>query len=243
MSISDIKIKIVSKVLFSYFRIITIRYILPREILMSTTANLGAVACKLLDLLFDYGLEESPILFHIFSNNGCTVYGHVLDCLLSREDNYKKYQCLQIRGCIIDSAPGKSNLYRGAMAITTTLTPRPVFRWFAYYGVLISLFVGYFLRSFLSSLRVIQRKSQIHEILKYDTSDWPQLFMYSKMDKIISYRDIEEVIAYRRSMGRDVDAICWENSEHVAHFRQHEKAYKEQCYLFVEKCLETELRA
>lgn len=219
---------------------ITIRYILPRELLVSKSANLGAVACKLLDLLFDYGLEESPVLFHVFSNNGGTLYSHVLDCLSTGADSYRKYQLLQIRGCIIDSAPGRQNLYRGALAITTNLTIRPMFRWFAYYGVLISLFVGYFVRLFLSRLKMIQCRSEIIDIMKCDTSDWPQMYMYSRSDKIIKHSDIEEVIAYRRAAGRDVSAICWENSEHVAHFRLHQEAYTEQCYIFVDKCLNNE---
>lgn len=43
--------------------------------------KLDDVACKILDLLKDYSIEENPVMFHIFSNNGSHLYADIVKVL------------------------------------------------------------------------------------------------------------------------------------------------------------------
>ena len=68
----------------------------------------------------------------------------------------------------------------------------------------------------------------------------PQLFLYSKADKLIDYRDVDYIIDVRRSKDVLVMSLCWEDSEHVSHLRQHRETYMKQCHDFLDLCLSAE---
>uniref|UniRef100_A0A672UQH6 Transmembrane protein 53 n=1 Tax=Strigops habroptila TaxID=2489341 RepID=A0A672UQH6_STRHB len=87
-----------------------IRYTAPwRMIFFSETCgirSLQAPAKRLLELLFDYSIENRPILFHVFSNGGVMLYRYILEMLHS----HKPFKDLKVAGTIFDSAPGRRNL-------------------------------------------------------------------------------------------------------------------------------------
>ena len=68
------------------FRCITIRYILPKDVVFFKPEKLYDVAGKVLDLLKDYSIEDNPVLFHIFSNNGSHVYADIVKVLTSGDE-------------------------------------------------------------------------------------------------------------------------------------------------------------
>ena len=63
---------------------------------------------------------------------------------------------------------------------------------------------------------------------------WPELFLYSKADKVVAHHDVEDMIERRKSMGVHVDSVCWEGSDHVTHLRQYPEAYKKACWEFLD---------
>ena len=53
---------------------VTIRYTAPDEYVFLEQERVRPLARKLLDLVEEMSLENSPVFFHSFSNGGCVVY-------------------------------------------------------------------------------------------------------------------------------------------------------------------------
>ena len=53
---------------------VTIRYTAPDEYVFLEQERVRPLARKLLDLVEEMSLENSPVIFHSFSNGGCVVY-------------------------------------------------------------------------------------------------------------------------------------------------------------------------
>jgi hypothetical protein len=69
-----------------------------------------------------------------------------------------------------------------------------------------------------------------------DPMTCPQLFLYSKSDRVILDRDVEEAANRREERGVTVKRLCWEDSSHVAHFRIHPEVYTHTCQDFAHAC-------
>ena len=70
------------------FRCITISYTAPKNVAFFNHWKLRDIACKVLDLLEDYYVQDNPILFHIFSNNGSYVYHSLVQVLAGGDKRY-----------------------------------------------------------------------------------------------------------------------------------------------------------
>ncbi|XP_078417206.1 transmembrane protein 53 [Cetorhinus maximus] len=215
---------------------IVLRYTVPwRQIFFPGTfsKNLHCTARKLLDLLFDIGIEEHPIMFHVFSNGGCMLYRHVVELQCNKTETY--FTKLNVIGTIFDSAPGNRNLQGGIRALYTVLGPSvsvfvkciaiPAF-------VLIVLLktVLYPVTQFVSL--------SCYDALKVDPSRWPQLFLYSKADKVILHKDIEAMIKVRKLLNIQVQCVDFNTSQHVSHFREFPDEYSTKCISFLKECVQ-----
>lgn len=195
------------------------------------------LATKLLDLIKDFNLEANPIFFHIFSNNGSFMYTEITRVLTSPGNKYKN---LQVKGVIIDSAPGKRRVLRAAWAFAIASGQRGFARYVAYIGMIFYLL---FLRVCLYIKMFFQTSGSanphyVYEEIKEDKTRWPQLFIFSKADKIIPPSDIMEIAEYRKEeFGVLVETLQYEDSDHVAHFKDHPESYTVQCYAFLDTCL------
>uniref|UniRef100_A0A8K9XWT2 Transmembrane protein 53 n=1 Tax=Oncorhynchus mykiss TaxID=8022 RepID=A0A8K9XWT2_ONCMY len=58
-------------------------------------------ALKLLEILYDYEVENSPIFFHVFGTGGFMLYRYIVELLHS----HKQFSTLCIVGAVVDSAP------------------------------------------------------------------------------------------------------------------------------------------
>ena len=83
-------------------------------------------------------------------------------------------------------------------------------------------------------------RTQVWNDIAKDPARWPQLFLYSTTDDVISSFDVEDCIGHRRQRGVDVRSQCWSDSPHVQHLRHHREAYMIQCYQFLDDCLGNE---
>ncbi|XP_038650160.1 transmembrane protein 53 [Scyliorhinus canicula] len=215
---------------------IALRYISPwRQIFFPGTfdRNLHYTARKLLDLLFDIGIEEHPILFHVFSNGGCMLYRHIVELLCNKTETY--FNKLNVVGTIFDSAPGNRNLQGGIRALYTVLGSStnvfvkciaiPAFILFVFLKVVL-----YPVTQFISL--------SCYDALKVDPSRWPQLFFYSKSDKIIPYKDIETMIKVRKLLDIQVQSVDFNTSQHVSHFREFPDEYSAKCIGFLKDCVQ-----
>ena len=222
-----------------FFRCITIQYIPPTDVSYLNPKLMTNLSTKLLDLIKDFNLEANPIFFHIFSNNGSFMYTEITKVLISPGNKYKN---LQVKGAIIDSAPGKRRILRASWAFAIASGKRGFARYIAFFGMIFYLI---YLRVYLFFTMFFQgtdlaNPNHVYNNIKEDKTRWPQLFIFSKADKVIPASDIVEIADYRREMfGVAVDTLQFQDSDHVAHFKDHPESYTVQCNAFLEKCLKS----
>ncbi|CAC5399133.1 Transmembrane protein 53 [Mytilus coruscus] len=216
---------------------ISIRYIAPTNVTYFNPAELRNIAVKLLDLIPDYSLEDNPVFFHVFSNNGCFVYSQISDILCSGE--HERFNSLKIKGCILDSAPGKRRITRAAYAFALASGKTGLFLHTTYIYILIYLFLtaiktmicsAYYGKNYAGSPHTLYGR------MKDDKSRWPQLFLCSKVDKVIPYTDSEEVMKYRSEVLKvSTELQCWDDSDHCQHLVKYRESYIANCYRFIDK--------
>ena len=199
--------------------------------------ELRIISKKLLDLIPDYSLEENPVFFHVFSNNGSFVYSQISDILLSGE--HKKFNCLKVKGCIIDSAPGKRRITKAAYAFAlasgkTGLYLHGVFIYIIFYLFFTAIYAS--ICSLFYGKNYAGTPHTLYGRMKEDKSRWPQLYLFSKADKIIPYTDSEEVLKYRSEVLKvQVECQCFDDSDHCSHLRKYRESYIANCYRFIDK--------
>lgn len=54
---------------------------------------------------------------------------------------------------------------------------------------------------------------------------FPMLFLYSKEDRLMPYKDVEQFASTRESLGTKVTVRCFDGSAHVSHFLKYPKEY------------------
>ncbi|KAM4722936.1 transmembrane protein 53 [Rhinophrynus dorsalis] len=194
-------------------------------------SSLREEAKKLLELLFDYDIEKSPILFHVFSNGGFMLYRYIVELLHSQPQLSK----LHVVGTIFDSAPGNRNVSGSMRALDTILKPNThnVVRFLALAAFALMVIV---LRILLYPLTRFLHENH-YDAMKKDPSRWPQLYLYSRADPIISYLDVESMIAARRRRCLPTEFLDFEKSEHVCHYRRYPQRYTEICVSFLRDCV------
>lgn len=217
-----------------FCRLITLTFIVPPRKLFLQTRELSGVAQGLMDVLVKNNFIDNHIVFHVFSNGGCLVYTQLIHLLNMPDSPFRDR--LHVRGVIFDSAPGKKRILQATKAFMLTVQA----------NVVIRFILGFFLLVYLMIMQVVSKLVPGRGFLLYknvmeDPTSCPQLFLYSKADKIILSEDVEEMITARKERGFDVKSICWDDSEHVSHFRSHPEIYTKTCQEFVASCLDSQL--
>ncbi|NP_001086490.1 transmembrane protein 53-B [Xenopus laevis] len=194
-------------------------------------SSLREDAKKLLELLFDYEIEKSPILFHVFSNGGFMLYRYIVELLHS----HCRLNKLHVVGTIFDSAPGNRNVIGSVRALDTILrtSTNNAIRFLALAAFAIMVII---LRIVLYPVTKFLHENH-YDAMKKDSSRWPQLYLYSRADPIISYIDVESMIAARRRCCLPTEALDFGKSEHVSHFRRFPHRYSEMCTSFLRDCV------
>ncbi|CAI9546265.1 unnamed protein product [Staurois parvus] len=193
--------------------------------------HLREEAKKLLDLLFDYEVEVNPVLFHVFSNGGFMLYRYITELLHSDA----KMRALQVVGAAFDSAPGNRNVYGSVQALNTILRPR-IGRPLRYLVLAAFAIMVFVLRIVLYPMTRFLHENH-YDAMKRDPSLWPQLYLYSRADRIISYRDVETVVTARRQRRLPTDSVDFQKSEHVSHYRRYPERYSSACVTFLTDCI------
>lgn len=216
---------------------ITIRYSAPGEYILFDPEKIRPLASKLLDLVSEMSLESSPIFFHCFSNSGATVY----QCMVEAMANEKQYEGMaeRVMGQVFDSAPGKrtansfinafSYVWPGKNFLFRYFVPRIMLLYaiaLSIYHSMAAHFTGKILQPFC------------YDYILNEKIVRPLLFIYSKTDKVLPASDIDAVADAREKNGCEVVRVCYDDSEHVDHLRQHRETYINNIDGFVRKCLE-----
>ncbi|KAM9495017.1 transmembrane protein 53-like [Clarias gariepinus] len=100
---------------------VTVRYTAPLKTVFISESfgykGLYNTAPKLLEILYDYEVENNPIFFHVFSNGGFMLYRYMVEILQS----HKQCSSLYVVGLVMDSTPGNQNILGTLRALKTTL--------------------------------------------------------------------------------------------------------------------------
>ena len=194
----------------------------------------------MLELITELSLDDNPILFHVFSNAGGMVY-HQISRLLCA-GTVEEFRHVDVIGCIFDSCPTEKSIIVSTRAFVVSL-PYPC--WMRYILGFIFLVYMFVIHSgtILKDLFRVKSKFDPSDYWHYmldEPSRWPQMYLYSKADKIVNYKYVEQVVDHRMKLGVDVTSHCYENSEHVAHLRKYRESYINLCTSFLQRCLDKE---
>lgn len=154
----------------------TIRYTAPKSRVFTHPDSLADISRKLLELLFDLGLDENPIFFHAFSNGGAFIYRHCLEMMVKGENS--DFRNLKLAGSVLDSAPCDPSPWTAMKAMFHSRNNTPLLAviflmcMFAVMAILDLILPSKFRRA--SSL------STFLESIAESPSKRPQLFLYSK---------------------------------------------------------------
>ncbi|NWT35086.1 TM53B protein, partial [Cardinalis cardinalis] len=211
-----------------------IRYTAPwRMIFFSETFGIRSLqtpARRLLELLFDYRVENRPVLFHVFSNGGVMLYRYILEAL----HTHTPFQSLRVAGAIFDSAPGRRNLRGALRALATVLASTNVL--LKYLLLFAFATTAIVLRVLLYPLTRFLHESHFDALLKAP-SRWPELYLYSQADVIIKASEIELMASAREQLGVPVKAVDFSDSPHVSHMRVYPTYYRSLCTTFLADCV------
>ncbi|KFH43894.1 hypothetical protein ACRE_053120 [Hapsidospora chrysogenum ATCC 11550] len=172
--------------------------------------------------------EGAPrrILAHAMSNTGAVNYAATLNGFRELYNAPLPHQLFSM-----DSTPGSTDLtvnnvvrWSRAMSLGTA----GFFPWpFVVTQSIFAIFL--FIKGNLDGLRGIESpggwswKAANNEA--YETREARKLYMYSKEDDLIYWKDIESHAAETRSLGWQADVEVFEGSGHVGHMRMHGEQY------------------
>uniref|UniRef100_A0A1I7ZEU4 Transmembrane protein 53 n=1 Tax=Steinernema glaseri TaxID=37863 RepID=A0A1I7ZEU4_9BILA len=208
---------------------------------VTTFASYRAIALEVYEKNFEDYEPSRPIVFHLFSMNGCSLFAALWDLLetVSNGADIKK----QTRGIIFDSSPANVLPWQGANAVSVATLPP------SNYGAFLRQTFRVFLATVFSLHRLTiwlrsQWESNVYEhnfsyfrLRSMDDLPCRQLFLYSKNDEICAAESIEEFIACSvQKHPSTTESKCWFNSPHCQHLRSHRDEYCQLCRRFASDC-------
>ncbi|TQS35092.1 hypothetical protein Golomagni_04498 [Golovinomyces magnicellulatus] len=155
-----------------------------------------------LDICYDLKKDEK-VLIHLMSNGGMRTCGYILN-------KFKEHtgRLLPIGAVVIDSAPGKATWNSSVRAFSFSSFKHPVM-----------IFLRYCLIYFLFSIycnTVAQDRTDLKDPEIFDRKAM-RLYIYSKSDQIVDWKDVEEHAAESKDAGYQVSCEEFSTSGHAGH--------------------------
>jgi hypothetical protein len=173
------------------------------------------------------GNEKERVLVHAMSNTGAIFTASTVVAYQRRHGTDKPFPHQLL---VLDSTPGslefrsQDSRWARAMAVgTAKIFPWPyVITYGLWYAFLWGVYLWQILTGSVSSGvwadRIVNDKSCV-------ATDSSRVYLYSKEDEIIGYKDLEENVAHAKTLGYSVDLEMFEGSSHVGHMRLHPEQY------------------
>ncbi|KAJ5657022.1 hypothetical protein N7507_008972 [Penicillium longicatenatum] len=173
------------------------------------------------------GLEEERVLLHAMSNTGGIFLAAAFVAYQQRHGADKK---LPHQLLVCDSTPGGLNFasqvgrWSRALAVSSAkYFPWPFFiTQGLWYGFLWGNWAWERLRGLEPSGVWATRVCMDQDICAIDPT---RLYLYSKEDEIIFWKDLEESVANVKAAGFPIELEMFEGSPHVGHMRMHPEQY------------------
>lgn len=177
-------------------------------------------AYEFLNLLVQLKLTDSQLLFHFFSNaSGFIIYQHVLN-ELKKQDSLYEFVGRNQSGVIFDSTPGwpPSEFFQFSNSVYT-LMPQKGVKEYTLAVLFVLFFKGYCFFQFGNDYY-----SKFFQTLLNDQRDnIPTLFVYSKIDKLVAFYNIEQFIKERKSKLPNlyIKSVSFDDAEHVMIYQKY----------------------
>uniref|UniRef100_A0A914WY02 Transmembrane protein 53 n=1 Tax=Plectus sambesii TaxID=2011161 RepID=A0A914WY02_9BILA len=221
----------------------TVRYTTPLHKVRAQGGYSG-FALHVYEAFADLHAEDRPIVFHVFSMNGCSLFSSLWDLLDSVDDGIAVKA--RVKGLVFDSCPAHTSSWQSANAISFATMPPPTYSdsiRFLYRCLLAAYFLTRRAQVWIQSWwdpRAYAKQSAYYRMMEYADLPKDQLYLYSKADDICTYESIEEFRATQVVTGARIDAICWPDSPHVDHGRKYPEEYSNACIAFLRKVVRGE---
>ena len=193
------------------------------------SSKVKTISMYIMDLLRQLTSDGNPVFLYSLSSGGCTVYYHIAKALKMPESQH--FDAFQVVGAIFDSCPVR-NTREGIHRLQISVTERvknAVVRNLIWYTVGAAMpFV----------VRLDPLLKTLFEELQVITLNCPELYFYSKADKLALYQDIDNFIAQRKSQGLTVLNKRWDDPPHVSHYVKYPEEYRQLLEQFLNICLE-----
>lgn len=214
---------------------VTVRYTAPLKTVFISESfgykELRSTAHRLLEILYDYEVENNPIFFHVFSNGGFMLYRYMVELMQS----HKQFSLLYVVGSVMDSSPGNQNVIGALRALKITLGTKvnPVLR-----CLLLTLFAVtvFLLRVVLYPVTKHFHKNHYDAMIE-SPAPWPQMYLYSRADRVIRHRDVERMVKSVQVKGVCVESFDFITPAHVSLFRDCPDDYSNRCRTFLKSCM------
>ena len=190
-----------------------------------------------------HNLQPPQIVLHLFSNNGCFLWEWVLYLLFEQQERLpsssvdSKIDALnlkqRINGVIFDSAPayydGNTSAIPSAFQYLDSPTEKDHLLEIA---------------NTLDPKVVKDRFDTYWNGLRNDSTNIPQLYLYSERDALSSAQHIEELIAYRIDVlgKKNIWKHKFSESEHCAHLLKYPLEYQKSVNQFLSLCKDNQFR-
>ena len=173
---------------------------------------------------------ERPVFLYAFSNGGLSV-----QYMMVKDMDSNSFPGKNIKGMIFDSCPIKPDLSTSttsALELYTKPINNLVLKFLLSCIVKMAIYV------------VVKTDKDLDKVItniKNSKITSPQLFLFSKDDKLAPYQDILDVIDARKKIGIQVTYKLWDCSRHVCHMKMHTEEYVEMVESFVDECLSSDV--
>ncbi|KAI1709109.1 transmembrane protein 53-B [Ditylenchus destructor] len=215
-----------------------VRYTVPVEHVNDYT-SFRQFALEIYERVLDVENNELqfPIMFHIFSMNGFSLFSALWQLLDITSNGSAVKQ--MVKGIIFDSCPANVRPWQKAEAISVATMPSNKYNMISRGTYRIFLTGKYSLDRAFIWLRsnfepnVYEQNFPYFNLLKMPDLPKLQLYLYSQADSICSAKSIEEFQVAQLDRCCVVRSKCWVDSQHVEHFREHSEEYTQLCIDFV----------
>ncbi|KAJ3436039.1 hypothetical protein M0812_18083 [Anaeramoeba flamelloides] len=196
--------------------------------------------------------KTDEVIFHCMSGNGF----HSLAKIIQYEQHkLRKLEELSLwRSVTLPSAQYdvdlENLLFRNIRGIVFDSAPTPPTA---------EVFARGFSQSFLKSNLLLRKSSHFMAKMALKSFSWviqnnarriakamrgehlvrcPQLYLYSRSDKLVNLPFLESFIESQEKLGIDVHKKVWDKSEHVQHYRKYPNQYKKKIKSFLAACFQ-----
>lgn len=170
--------------------------------------------------------HHPKMLVHVFSNGGSTTLKYLYDLYPKTGARQGESPTLPAHVTIFDSAPGRFQWSRSVTAFALSAARSNFFvRMFVTAMAHLMSATYWILTVPWGRGGFLERTWLAHNVKSKNQTETKRTYIYSKDDKLVDYKDIEEHAAQARERGYQVTLEEFKGTAHVAHTRGDEARY------------------